>query len=143
MMKIAIGSDHGGFELKEQIRRYLSSKGHEVIDFGTDSAESCHYPIYAQAVANSVSTKESEYGIVVCTTGEGVCMAANKFKGVRCGIGYNDEVSRLMRAHNDANVISFGARFTSLEQAITRVELFLNTPFEGGRHQIRVNMIED
>lgn len=142
-MKIAIGCDHGGFELKEQLRRYLSVNGHEVIDCGTDSVESVHYPVFAKMVAKNILNGKAEFGIVVCTTGEGVSIAANRFKGIRCGIAYNDEVTRLMRAHNNANIISFGARFISLEDAIRRVNIFLTTRFEGGRHQVRVEMLDE
>ena len=142
-MRLAIGCDHGGYELKEQLRRYLQNNGHEVIDCGTDSVESVHYPVFAKMVAKKVLRGEAERGIVVCTTGEGVCMTANRYKGIRCGIAYNDEVARLMRAHNDANIISFGARFISLEDAIKRVNIFLTTGFEGGRHQVRVEMLDE
>lgn len=142
-MRIAIGSDHGGYELKEQLRRYLQNNGHEMIDCGTDSVESVHYPVFAKMVAKNILNGRADRGIVVCTTGEGVCITANRFKGIRCGIAYNDEVARLMRAHNDANIISFGARFISLEDAIKRVEIFLNTNFEGGRHQTRIEMIDE
>lgn len=142
-MRIAIGCDHGGYELKEQLRRYLSGNGYDVIDCGTDSVESVHYPVFAKLVANKILKGEAEFGVVVCTTGEGVCITANRFKGIRCGIAYNDEVARLMRAHNNANIISFGARFTPLEDAIRRLETFLKTPFEGGRHQVRVEMIDE
>jgi len=142
-MRIAIGCDHGGYELKEQLRRYLSNNGHEVIDCGTDSVESVHYPVFAKTVAKKVLSGAAERGIVVCTTGEGVSIAANRYKGIRCGLAYNDEVARLMRAHNDANIIAFGARFTSLEDAIKRVEIFLNTNFEGGRHQTRIEMLDE
>ena len=142
-MRIAIGCDHGGYELKEQLRRYLQNNGHEVIDCGTDSVESVHYPVFAKMVAKNILNGRAERGIVVCTTGEGVSITCNRFKGIRCGIAYNDEVARLMRAHNDANIISFGARFISLEDAIKRVEIFLNTGFEGGRHQTRIEMIDE
>lgn len=142
-MKIAIGCDHGGFELKEQLRRYLSSNGHEIIDCGTISVESCHYPVFGKMVAKRVLSGDAEYGIVVCTTGEGISMACNRYKGIRCGIAYNDEVTRMMRAHNNANIISFGARFISLEDAIKRVNIFLNTSFEGGRHQTRIDMLDE
>ena len=142
-MRIAIGCDHGGYELKEQLRRYLQNNGHEVIDCGTNSVESVHYPVFAKMVAKNILKGNAERGIVVCTTGEGVCIAANRYKGIRCGIAYNDEVARLMRAHNDANILAFGARFISLEDAIKRVEIFLNTNFEGGRHQTRIEMIDE
>ena len=142
-MKIAIGCDHGGYELKEQLRRYLSNKGYEVIDCGTDSVESVHYPVFAKMVSKNILNGNAERGIVVCTTGEGVSMQCNRYKGIRCGIAYNNEVARLMRAHNDANVLALGARFTPLEDAISRVELFLNTNFEGGRHQTRIEMLDE
>lgn len=141
-MKIAIGCDHGGFELKNVVIEHLKSKGHKVIDKGTYSLDSCDYPIYGEAVARAVSSKECEFGIVICTSGEGIMMAANKVKGVRAGIGYNDDVSRLMRQHNNANVISFGAKFMDKDDVLRRVDIFLSTEFEGGRHERRVNLIE-
>ena len=142
-MKIAIGSDHGGLEYKNAIKEHLEAKGYKVIDVGTNSKDSCHYPIFGVEVAKKVSSKECEYGVVVCTSGEGISIAANKIKGVRCGIAYNDDVARLMRQHNDANVISFGQAFMSLEDVLRRVDIFLNTEFEGGRHQTRVELINN
>ena len=142
MYKIALGSDHGGFAYKEAIKKYLE-KDYEVIDVGTYSEESCHYPEFGAKAAKLVGSGECKYGIVVCTTGEGIMMAANKVKGVRCGLGYNDEVSKLMRQHNDANVISFGAKFMDTKDIIRRIEIFLATEFEGGRHQTRVDMINE
>ena len=142
-MKIAVGSDHGGLEYKNAIAEHLKELGHEVIDVGTYSLDSCHYPSYGAEVARKVASKECQFGVVVCTSGEGISMAANKIKGVRCGIAYNDEVARLMRQHNDANVISFGQKFMSLEDVLRRVDIFLNTEFEGGRHLTRVEMIND
>lgn len=142
-MKIAVGSDHGGLEYKNAISEHLKELGHEVIDVGTYSLDSCHYPLYGAEVARKVASKECQFGVVVCTSGEGISMAANKIKGVRCGIAYNDEVARLMRQHNDANVISFGQKFMALEDVIRRVDIFLNTEFEGGRHLTRVEMIND
>ncbi len=142
-MKIAIGSDHGGVDQKEKIIAHLKSKGYEVVDVGTNSHDSCHYPLFGAEVGRKVASKECDFGIVVCTSGEGIAIAANKIKGVRCGIGYNDEVSRLMRQHNNANVISFGAKFMADEDVIRRVDIFLSTEFEGGRHQTRVDMISD
>lgn len=142
-MKIAVGSDHGGLEYKNAIAEHLKELGHEVIDVGTYSLDSCHYPLYGAEVARKVASKECQFGVVVCTSGEGISMAANKIKGVRCGIAYNDEVARLMRQHNDANVISFGQKFMALEDVIRRVDIFLNTEFEGGRHLTRVEMIND
>ena len=142
-MRIAIGSDHGGVDQKDEVVKYLKSKGYEVIDVGTYSHDSCHYPIFGAEVAKRVAKKDCDFGIVICTSGEGICMAANKIKGVRCGIGYNDEVSRLMRQHNDANVIAFGAKFMETKDVIRRIEIFLSTEFEGGRHQTRVDMISE
>ena len=142
-MKIAIGSDHGGYLLKEEIKNHLLACGYEVEDVGTHSLDSCHYPEFGIKVANLVSEGKCEFGVLVCTTGEGISMAANKVRGVRCGIAYNDEVASLMRQHNNANVISFGGKYTTKEEANRRVDIFLKTPFEGGRHKIRVDMIEE
>ena len=142
-MKLAIASDHGGFELKEQLKDYLVNKGFDVDDVGTYSTDSCQYPEFAIKCAKKVQNGECQFGIIVCTSGEGVAIAANKIKGIRAGIGYNATVSRLMREHNDANVITFGAKFTSLKQAIARIDAFLKAEFAGGRHAIRVQMIND
>lgn len=142
-MKIAVGSDHGGLEYKNAIKEHLEKQGHEVIDVGTYTKDSCHYPIYGAEVARKVASKECNFGVVVCTSGEGISMAANKIKGVRCGIAYNDEVARLMRQHNDANVISFGQKFMELDDVLRRVDIFLSTEFEGGRHQTRVDLISE
>ena len=143
MLRIAIGSDHGGVDQKDEVVKYLKSKGYEVIDVGTNSHDSCHYPVFGAEVAKHVANKDCNFGIVICTSGEGICMAANKIKGVRCGIGYNDEVSRLMRQHNDANVIAFGAKFMETKDVLRRIDIFLSTEFEGGRHQTRVDMISE
>ena len=143
MLRIAIGSDHGGVDQKDEVVKYLKSKGYEVIDVGTNSHDSCHYPLFGAEVARKVANKQADFGIVICTSGEGIAIAANKIKGVRCGIGYNDEVSRLMRQHNDANVISFGAKFMETKDVIRRIDIFLSTQFEGGRHQTRVDMISE
>ena len=142
-MKIAIGSDHGGFLLKEDLKKYLLDKGFDVTDVGTHSLDSCHYPEFAIKCANLVSDGTCKFGVIVCTTGEGVMMAANKVKGVRAGLAYNTDVARLMREHNDANVIAFGAKYVNTEEAITRLNEFLNAKFLEGRHQIRVQMIKD
>lgn len=140
-MKIAIGSDHAGFELKEAIKKYLIEKGYEVFDEGTDSLSSVDYPDYGAKVGKAVVSEKADLGIVCCGSAEGISIAANKIKGVRCGIGYNDEVSKLLRQHNDANVIAFAGRFMTVEEVLPRVDLFLNTPFEGGRHAVRVAKI--
>lgn len=141
-MIIAVGCDHGGLEYKDAIKEHLEKQGHSVIDVGTYSKDSCHYPVFGEAVARKVASKECDFGVVVCTSGEGISMAANKVHGVRCGIAYNDDVARLMRQHNKANVISFGQKFMSLEDVLRRVDIFLSTEFEGGRHQTRVDMID-
>ena len=142
-MKLAIASDHGGFDLKEEVKEYLIKKGIDVIDVGTYSKDSCHYPEFAVKCAKKVQSGECQFGIIVCTSGEGVAIAANKIKGIRAGIGYNATVSRLMREHNDANVITLGAKFTTFKQAVTRIEAFLKAEFQGGRHATRVQMIND
>lgn len=141
-MKISLGSDHAGYLAKEEIKKYLLSKGYEVKDVGTHSTDSCDYPIFAKEAANLVSKGEVDYGVLVCSSGEGVMMAANKVKGVRCGLAYNDDVARLIRQHNNANMIAFGANFMKLEDIIKRIDIFLSTDFEGGRHERRVSEIE-
>ena len=140
-MKISIGCDHGGYQQKLAVIKYLKEEGYEVIDVGTNSEESCHYPTYGEAAARLVASHECDFGIVICTSGEGIMMAANKVQGIRCGLGYNDDVARLMRQHNDANMIAFGAKFMSNEEVINRIKIFLNTKFEGGRHALRVDLI--
>ena len=142
-MKLAIGSDHGGFKLKEGLKQYLAAKGYEIIDVGTYSLDSCHYPEFGAKCAKLVADGVCKFGIVVCTTGEGIVITANKIKGVRAGLAYNSDVARLMREHNDANVIGFGASYTTLEEACERVDIFLSTQFAGGRHATRVQMIND
>ncbi len=142
-MKIAIASDHGGFDRKEELKEYLVKKGLEVVDVGTHSKDSCHYPEFAIKCAELVSKGECQFGIIVCTSGEGVAIAANKIKGIRAGIGYNKTVSRLMREHNDANIITFGAKYMTTKQVIDRTETFLKAEFQGGRHAVRVQMIKD
>ena len=142
MLKISLGSDHGGFEYKEAIKKHLEGK-YEVIDVGTFSEESCNYPEFGIKAAKLVSSGECAYGIVVCTSGEGIMMSANKVKGIRCGVGYNDDVSMFMRLHNNANMIAFGQKFMELEDVLRRVDIFLSTEFEGGRHATRVQMIMD
>ena len=140
-MKIAIGADHAGFALKEELRAALEAKGLEVVDFGTHSSESTDYPDYASAVAHAVSKGEAGCGILVCSTGAGMSMAANKVEGVRAAIGFNTDEVELTRRHNNANVLTMGARYNNLQQAETMVDIFLNTPFDGGRHQRRVDKI--
>ena len=141
-MKLSIGSDHAGYTFKEEIKKYLQSKGHEVKDVGTNSLDSCDYPIFGRAAAKLVADGEVDFGILVCSSGEGIMMSANKIKGVRCGLAYNDDVARLIRQHNNANMIAFGASFMKLEDVLHRIDIFLATDFEGGRHERRVNEIE-
>ena len=140
-MRIAVGCDHGGLEYKNAIKEHLEKQGHKVTDVGTYTSDSCHYPVFGEAVARKVANKECDFGVVVCTSGEGIAIAANKVPGVRCGIAYNDDVARLMRQHNDANVIAFGQKFMELADVLRRVDIFLSTEFEGGRHQTRVDLI--
>lgn len=141
-MRIVVASDHGGYEYKNEIKAHLEKSGHDVYDVGTFSNESVHYPIYAVSAARKVAYGEADLGVLVCTSGEGVMMAANKVKGVRAGIGYNDEVSRLLKEHNDANMIAFGQKFMALEDVLRRVDLFINSTFEEGRHSERVDLIK-
>lgn len=141
-MKISIGSDHAGYLYKEEIKKYLQSKSIEVVDCGTYSLESCDYPLFGRKAAQLVADKECDFGILVCSSGEGIMISANKIKGVRCGLAYNDDVARLIRQHNNANMISFGANFMELKDVLRRVDIFLNSSFEGGRHLRRVNEIE-
>lgn len=142
-MKIALGSDHAGFELKESIKKHLVDEGYDVIDVGTHSLDSVDYPDFAHAAAKEVVSGEANFGILCCGSAEGISIAANKVHGIRCGIGYNDEVSKLMRQHNDANMIAFAGRFMDTEDVLRRVDLFLDTEFEGGRHANRVSKIEE
>lgn len=141
-MKISIGCDHGGLELKNSIVEHLKELGHDVLDVGTYTIDSCDYPDFAHKAAELVENGTCERGIVVCTSGEGVSIAANKHKGVRCGLVYNEEVAKLTRQHNNVNMVAYGAKFITKEQGLKWVDLFLNTEFEGGRHLNRVNKIE-
>ena len=141
-MKIVVASDHAGFAYKEEIVTFLKAKGIDVVDVGTHSLESCDYPIFAHAAAEKVASKEVDFGVLVCSSGEGIAIAANKTRGVRAGLAYNDDVARLMRQHNNANMIAFGASFMDLSDVLRRIEIFLKTEFEGGRHERRVNEIE-
>lgn len=138
-MKIAIGSDHAGYELKEYLKENI--EGIEFVDLGTKSEESCDYPDYAHPVAEKVETKSVEFGILICGSGNGISMAANKHKGIRAALCWNKEIAELARQHNDANIVSLPARYVSKEEALEIVKKFLNTPFEGGRHQRRVDKI--
>ena len=142
-MKIALGCDHGGYELKEKVKSHLEKKGYEVLDLGCHSTESVNYPVYGKAVGESVAKKEADYGVVICGTGIGISIAANKVKGIRAALCMNTTMARLTREHNDANVLAFGARMVGDVLALEMVDTFLNTAFEGGRHVARVEMLED
>ena len=142
-MKIAIGSDHGGFELKEKVIKFLMGNGYEILDLGCDSLESVDYPKYGKLVGKAVVEGKADRGIVICGTGIGISIAANKVKGVRAALCSNTTMARLTREHNDANVIAFGARMLGDVLVFEMVETFLTTEFEGGRHQKRVDQIED
>ena len=140
---LAIGSDHGGFELKEKVISHLKQRGFEVKDFGTYENKSCDYPVYGRAVAESVASGESDKGIVICTTGLGISMTANKVKGIRCAVCSDTVSAKLTRLHNDANVLSMGAGIIGENLAISIVDTFLDTEFSGEeRHQRRINQIE-
>lgn len=140
-MKISIGNDHAGPAYKQAIVAYLTSKGYEVTNYGTDSFDSVDYPDFGHKVATDVEDGKANFGILICGSGNGIAMTANKHQGVRCALCWTKEIAELARLHNDANVISIPARFTSIEQAVAMVETFLNTAFEGGRHQNRVDKI--
>jgi ribose 5-phosphate isomerase B len=142
-MKIGIGSDHAGYRYKEEIKKYLANLGHEVKDFGTNSEMTVDYPAFIRPVAEAVAGGEVERGIVLGGSGNGEAMVANRVHGVRCALCWNDESARFGRQHNDANVISLGQRMISLEIALTLVQIWLDTPFEGGRHIRRIQMIDE
>ncbi len=140
-MKIAIGNDHAGPDYKFAIVAYLESQGHSVQNFGTDTETSVDYPDYIHPVAKAVESKEADLGIILCGSGNGAAITANKHKNVRCALCWNKELAELAKLHNDANIISIPARFTSKWQAVEIVKVFLNTSFEGGRHQRRLDKI--
>lgn len=141
-MNIAIGSDHAGFRYKELIKTHLAATGHQVKDFGTDSPEAVDYPLFIRPVAEAVARGEFERGIVLGGSGNGEAIVANRVKGVRCALCWNVESAKLGRQHNDANVISLGERMMSEETALAIVDAWLATPFEGGRHQRRIDLID-
>ena len=142
-MKIAIASDHAGFELKEKLKEFLNELGYGYKDFGTFSKESVDYPDYALRVAESVAEKKFERGILVCGTGIGMSMAANKVPGIRAALCYDEKTARLSREHNDANILTLGARLTSEKKAKEIVKVWLKTEFAGGRHSRRLKKIEE
>ena len=141
-MKIAIGSDHAGFRYKEKIKTYLAELRHEIIDFGTDSEEPVDYPLFIRPVALAVANGEVDRGVVLGGSGNGEAMVANRIKGIRCALCWNVESARLARQHNDANMLSLGQRMMSEQLALEIVRTWLETPFEGGRHVRRIELID-
>ena len=141
-MKIAIGSDHAGFRYKEKVKELLQNLGHDVTDFGTHSAEAVDYPRFIRPVAKAVARGEFERGLVLGGSGNGEAITANRVKGIRCALCWNVKSARLGRQHNNANVISIGERMVSLGTAFKIVRVWLDTPFEGGRHQRRIDLID-
>ena len=143
-MKVVIGSDHAGYSLKEAIKKHLEAAGHEVMDKGTNDTSSCHYPIYAEAVANAIVAGEAERGVLVCGTGIGMSMVANKYRGIRAAVCGDTFSAKMTRIHNNANVLCMGARVIGQGLAVDITDMFLENEFEsGGRHELRVNMITD
>jgi ribose 5-phosphate isomerase B len=140
-MRISIASDHAGYELKEAVKRHLLDAGNEVVDFGTDSAESTDYPDYGAPAARAVSGGSVERGVLVCGSGQGMCMVGNKVLGVRAALAWDPEIARLSRQHNDSNVLCLPARFVDPAAALAIVDEWLATAFEGGRHSRRVDKI--
>jgi len=140
-MKIAIGSDHAGFELKQIIVEHLSSRNVDFVDFGTNSLDSVDYPDFAKRVADEVSNKDLVMGILVCGSGQGMAMTANRYKDVRAAICHNSDVAKVTREHNDANILCLGSRFIEEAEALKCVDVFLSTDFEGERHLKRINKI--
>ncbi|MDW8066660.1 MAG: ribose 5-phosphate isomerase B [Aquificaceae bacterium] len=143
MLTIAIGSDHAGYPLKEKIKEFLLSKGYKVIDFGTQSMDSTDYPLFARDVCLAVQRNEAQRGILVCGTGIGMCITANKFRGIRAALCMNEYMARTSRKHNDANVLCLGNRIMGDDLALAVVEAWLSTDFEGGRHERRVKLIRE
>ena len=142
-MKIGIGNDHSALELKAEIIGFLKEKGYEIVDFGTNSTESCDYPIYGEKVARAVAAGEVEKGILICGTGLGISLAANKVEGIRAVVCSEPFTAKMSRAHNNCNILALGARVVCAELAKMIVDTWLSTEFEGGRHQRRVDMIMD
>lgn len=141
-MRIAIASDHAGYRYKELIKEHLSESGHEVVDLGTDSEEPADYPLFIRPAAEAVAAGDCERAIVLGGSGNGEAMAANRVRGVRCALCWDETTARLARLHNDANAISLGQRLISIERALQIVDVWLTTPFEGGRHVDRLRMLD-
>jgi ribose 5-phosphate isomerase B len=141
-MNISIGNDHAGTDYKFRIIEFIKSKNIEIINYGTDSDSSVDYPDFVHPVAKDIESKKSTYGILICGSANGVAMTANKYVNIRAGICWNNEIVSLIRQHNNANILCIPARFTEIEQVLKMVDTFLNTEFEGGRHQNRINKIQ-
>ena len=141
-MIIAVASDHGGFALKEEVKKHLMERGLEVLDLGTHSEESVDYPVYGKAFGEAVASGKADLGIVVCGTGIGISIAANKVKGIRCGLCTSVEMARLTKQHNNANILALGGRTTETGLAMEIVDAWLDTEFEGGRHLRRTDMLD-
>jgi ribose 5-phosphate isomerase B len=142
-MKIAVGSDHGGFALKTAVAAHLKGRGYEVLDMGTYSEESVDYPIYGKKTAEAVASGEADLGVVCCGTGIGIGIAANKVHGIRCATITNEYMAEMTKRHNNANMIALGGRVLEVEHALKLVDIWLDTDFEGGRHQRRVDMLDE
>lgn len=142
-MRIAIGNDHAAVELKQEIKQYVESLGHEVVNFGTDTNESCNYPEFGEKVGKAVVSGEFDCGILICGTGVGISIAANKVNGVRAAVCSDVTTARLVKQHNNANIIAFGARIVGSELAKDIVKAYLEAEFEGGRHQARIDMFSE
>lgn len=142
-MKIGIGNDHAATEMKKEIMKYLQNQGYEVVNYGTDTNESCDYPIYGEKVALAVKNHEVDEGVLICGTGIGISLAANKVPGIRAASVSETVSARLAKEHNNANIIAFGARIVGIEEAKAIVSAFLNAKFQGGRHNIRVDIIDE
>ena len=139
-MKIAIAADHGGFELKEALKQHYADL--DLIDLGTYSADSVDYPDYAQKVVRAILSEQADLGILICGTGIGISIAANRYKGIRAALLYSAEAARLAKAHNNANILVFGGRTMAVDDVINRIDTFMQTSYEGGRHQRRLNKLD-
>ena len=142
-MKIAVASDHGGYLLKETVKKHLEDRGIEVLDLGTHSEESVDYPVYGKLCGETVANGEADLGVVCCGTGIGISIAANKVKGIRCGLCTSVDMAHLTKQHNNANILALGGRTTAPELALAIIDEWLDTEFEGGRHQRRVDMLNE
>jgi len=142
-MTIAIASDHGGFELKQHLVAYYAKKGISLLDLGTHSSDSCDYPDIASLMCEKIKAGEAEAGILICGTGIGISIAANRYKGIRAAVLYSDEVASLARQHNNANIAVFGGRTMKFDEVTGRMDIFLNTGFDGGRHERRIGKLDN